>query len=180
MFNTSSVFAWSSSWTTLQPTPTIKSLENLLILSIFISPLLMIGILIRFWWGAVSASFIVTRNLRSFVRVTTFYQSSETLSSTFWNFFHILWSFLNFFSLSLIFFYWFGRSVLFLACLCFVPLLGGDRHIIHMFSPNVKHFFEKFVKKSFKKILSHWIRKKKSRTFFSPALPFYGDYMQSL
>ena len=122
----------------------------------------MIGILIRFSSG-MWHPFVVTWNLRSFVCVTTFYQSSETVSSTFLKLFEL-------FSLSLIFFYWFGRSVLFLACLCFVPpYRWRQAHYTHVLL-QCQALFWKFMKKVFQESSCQLIVKRKGQKLFFPAL----------
>lgn len=109
-------------------------LENLLILSIFISPLLTIGILVRFWWWAVSASFVYPH----YIRVL------KPCQALFWTFFRCPW-----FSFT-------DSDAQFSFSLVFVSLLlfGGNRHIIHLFSPQVKHFLNFFWKKFSRKFLS--------------------------
>ena len=128
-------------------------MENLLILSIFISPLCKNWHSSYLWWVAVSASFVWPHYIRVLKLCQAFFET-----------------FLNFFSLSLIYFYWFGRSVLFLACLCFVPpVWWRQAHYTQVLHPR-QALFWKICEKSFKKFLSHWFGKKKGRTFFSPAL----------
>jgi hypothetical protein len=158
MLFTSSVFAWSSIWTTLQPTPTIKSLEKLLILSIFISPLCKNWHSSYLWWWAVSASLVCPHYIRVLKPCQAFFET-----------------FLNFFSLSLIFFYWFGRSVLFRAFLCFVSLVGT--RTVYTSSQSKSSIFLKKVEKSFQKNSRPLIVNKKEQDLFF--LPFHRlwDYM---
>ena len=118
-----------------------------------------------------------------------FLRLCDHIISEFWNFVkHFLKLFWTFFRCP-----WFSftdSDAQFCFQLVFVSFLlfGGDRHIIHMFSPNVKHFlknlWKKFQENSYsliwkeKEQRSFLCLQKKSRTFFSSALPFYGDYMK--
>ena len=104
------------------------------------------------WWLAFSS--VLVMGCVSLTCVPTLYQSSETVSSIFLNFFED--------------FVFFLRSVAFL---CFVSLVGT--RTVYTSSTSKSSIFLNFFEKSFKKILVHSFSIKKSRTFFSPALsPF--------
>ena len=119
----------------------------------------MIGILIRFSSG-MWHPFVVTWNLRSFVCVTTFYQSSETLSSTFLNFFFAVLDFLLLIrTLSSV-----SRLSLFRSSL---SVATGT---LYTCSPSLSSKFLKKVEKSFQKNSRPLIVNKKEQDLFFPAL----------
>ena len=103
-----------------------------------------------YWWLAFSSDLVVGCGIPC---------SCDHIISEFWNFvkhFLKLFSqfcevFWTFFSLSLIFFYWFGRSVLFLACLCFVPPVWWRQahytHVPHHCQANFWKSWKKFSEK---------------------------------
>ena len=115
-----------------------------------------------YWWLAFSSDLVVGCGIPCLC---------DHILSEFWNFVkHFLKLFWTFFRCP-----WFtftDSDAQFCFSLVFVSFLlfGGDRHIIHMFSLHVKHFFEKFVKKVSRKFLAIDLERKRAELFL--VLPF--------